>query len=277
MLTFVFDIDGTVLNSKIEMSPNTISSLKKLKDKNFNIIFASGRMYASMRYIIEKYVPFLKGYSPLIAYNGTYIVNHDLKTLFEMGIKKELAVDCINFLKSKNIHVQAYINDKLFVDANNEKIKNYSKHASVGYHVVDNLTDYIISSTHPPLKLLIIESPEKTDKIKRELKEKFNNELNVFSSFDTYIDIIPKNTTKGLGIKRLSEYYDFDLNKCYAFGDSQNDVSMFEIINNSYAMGNAKDEVKKFAKNVTFSNDEDGISHAIEKILNDYYYSVSFG
>ncbi|MGH6740451.1 MAG: HAD hydrolase family protein, partial [Bradyrhizobium sp.] len=50
-------------------------------------------------------------------------------------------------------------------------------------------------------------------------------------------------------------------------GDMHNDVAMFEVSGLSFAMGNASDEVKKHAKRVTASNEQDGFAKAMDMIL----------
>lgn len=268
MLTFVFDMDGTILNSKNQMTKNTIDIFKILKEKNYNIIFASGRMYSSIKYIINNYLTFLTNYSPIISYNGTFVTDHEGNVVLEEGLNKDIAKSCVEFLRQEKVHVQAYINDTLVVENDNEHIKEYSKHASVGYCVVDSLTDCIISSTHPTLKLLAIDSEKKLDIIKEKLNVKFGDTLNIISSFKTYLDIIPINASKGLALKKLSRIYNFNYKNSFIFGDSQNDISMLSLSDNSYVVNNAKDYVKKYAKKIIASNDEEGVYNEIKNIIN---------
>lgn len=52
-----------------------------------------------------------------------------------------------------------------------------------------------------------------------------------------------------------------------AFGDSMNDKSMFEVAGLAIAMGNASDELKQYADEVTLDHNENGIPHALKKLL----------
>jgi hypothetical protein len=83
------------------------------------------------------------------------------------------------------------------------------------------------------------------------------------------LDFIPYGVSKGNSLKIISKMYNLDPNTLYVFGDSENDIDMLELTKNSFAMGNATEDVKKVANYLLQSNDEDGVAYAIEKILAD--------
>jgi len=267
--TFVFDLDGTLLNSDVRISQKTYQALKKLKEENHLIIIASGRMYASTMYIVENFLPFLKGNVIISSYNGGYIVDHLGNILFEKGVSKENAVKCIKFLRGLNVHRHIYINDKLISEIDDKEIRDYSKHSFVDYLLVDDLIAEIENSSHPTLKLLAIGEPNKINIVKKLAEKEFQDEFNLMKSWDTYLDFIPFGVSKGNSLKIISKMYNLDTDTLYVFGDSENDLDMLELTKNSFAMGNATEDVKKVANYLIPSNDEDGVAYAIEKILAD--------
>lgn len=272
---FVFDLDGTLLNSNVEISQRTVKALKKLKDKGHLIILSSGRMYASMQYIIERFLPFLRNYAVISAYNGGYLVDHSGNVVFEKGVEKETACECIEFLQEYRVHRHIYINDVLISEQDDEEIKAYAKHSFVNYTLVDDLVKVIKNSDHPTLKILAICEPKTLDELKGMALKRFKDKFNIMKSFDSYLDFIPKGVSKGEALKIFSKIYNFDLKSCYVFGDSENDIDMLEISNNSFAMGNAKKEVKESARYVLPTNDEDGVAYAIEKIFVSDFNNVN--
>jgi len=273
MNTFVFDLDGTLLNSNIKVSEENIKALKKIIKNKHNLILASGRMYSSMMHIIDNYIPFVENYAHIVSYNGAYVVDNQNQILIEEGVNAEIAKEIIKYFRKKDLHRQIYVKDELIVEEDNQEIKDYAKHASVKYEVVYDLLDYIDKNSNLPLKLLAVGDNNRLLEIQKELSTKFNNYLNVIMSFHSFLDIIPKNTSKGLALEKLSEIYKFDLKNAHIFGDSENDISMLKKTNNSYAMGNASDNVKKVAKFIVPSNDEEGVAYAVEKIFNNNFYS----
>ena len=80
---------------------------------------------------------------------------------------------------------------------------------------------------------------------------------------DTYgeeywLEICPENSTKAKAILKLKERLGFD--KLVVFGDSVNDMSMFGIADEAYAVNNATPELKNQATAVIGSNEEDAVA-----------------
>lgn len=269
MKTFVFDLDGTLLNSNSEISKKNIEAMKMIIQSKNQLILASGRMLVSMKKIIDKYIPFIKGISPIISYNGAYIIDEKDKLIYESIIDKQIAVDLINHLRNIKSHRQIYVKDVLISEEENDFIEFYSKHANVDYKIVKDLNDFIMQKDNDPLKILCIDDELKIREIENEIQNKFSNKLNIVLSFKNFLDIMSKEASKGNAIKKISKIYNINFEQLYVFGDSNNDISMFEITNNSFTLNNANKNVKSAAKHILPSNDEDGVYYAVKKILND--------
>ena len=77
-----------------------------------------------------------------------------------------------------------------------------------------------------------------------------------------------KGVSKGNAVTELCEKVQIDLSEVIAFGDSANDISMLKVVGHAVAMGNANDDVKKVADEITLSNSDNGIPHALKSLLN---------
>ena len=89
---------------------------------------------------------------------------------------------------------------------------------------------------------------------------------------DTYrdefwLEICPQNCTKAKSILKLKEQLGFE--KLVVFGDSLNDISMFKIADESYAVANAMDELKKIATHIIGSNEEDSVVDLLKERFNN--------
>ena len=82
-----------------------------------------------------------------------------------------------------------------------------------------------------------------------------------------YLDITHPQANKGMGVRRLAALMGVPMERIAVIGDGGNDVAMFQQAAVSIAMGNASDEVKKQARFVTASNEEDGFADAVEKYV----------
>ncbi len=86
-----------------------------------------------------------------------------------------------------------------------------------------------------------------------------------FSNMELYSNKV----SKASGIEKVIQILNIKKEDTYAFGDGRNDLEMFEIVEHSYAMGNASEEVKAKAKYVCPSIKDDGVAIVLEKILED--------
>lgn len=83
----------------------------------------------------------------------------------------------------------------------------------------------------------------------------------------TYCDVADKLTSKGYGIQQFCKKLNIDIKDTISIGDDYNDVTMFNVTGYSVAMGNANEEVKACAKEVTLTNNEDGVAVFLEKLV----------
>ena len=130
-----------------------------------------------------------------------------------------------------------------------------------------------------PIVQCVISNPD-IDKIiefKKFLSKKLKmvkivNESKRLKNFDLkpsknyYCDITSKDVSKGRAVLETCKYLNLKKEEIIAIGDGENDISMFELTPNSIAMENAVQNVKKQAKYVTLSNDEDGVANVLEKL-----------
>lgn len=73
-----------------------------------------------------------------------------------------------------------------------------------------------------------------------------------------FLEIMPLETSKANAVLRLKEYLGCD--RVVAFGDHYNDLDMFQIADEAYAVENAVGELKAAATGVIASNDDDGVA-----------------
>ena len=90
-------------------------------------------------------------------------------------------------------------------------------------------------------------------------------EFDFIRSEKSLFEILPKGSGKGTSIIKLCEYLKVDLNKTYAIGDYNNDISMFYVAKTGIAVSNACDDAKNVADYITVSNEE----HAIARVIYD--------
>ncbi len=265
MKVFVFDLDGTVLNSKNEFPKETKELILNISEKGDKVIFATGRMHASaeklLRNVFGKDVDF-----PIISYNGALAYVPVNGFVFEKYLKKETVDRVIDYARKKNIHVQTYAGDKLWTEKDDEEIKLYSKHADVPYYVIEDLK----CLDESVFKVLYVAKSEILDSIIDEVRNIAGKDATVFKSFSIFLDIVPSDANKGIALEFLAKKLGFDLKETVVFGDNENDIFMFNVAGHKIAVGNAVEKLKEVADYVTSSNEENGVLQAFKILYPDY-------
>ena len=259
-MVFVFDLDGTLLNDEEKLSERNKRAVIEASKEN-TVIFASGRMLKSILKLSREH--FGREFVT-IAYNGAMVYIPGEGIIFENKIDPETSKMVIEELRKRNVHRQAYVNDELISEEDNEEVKAYAEHSGVDYTVVNDLVEVV--SKHGSTKILSISDPETLSKIRDELRKVFKN-LKIFKSFPNYLDFVPKDVSKALALKVLSEKLGFDLKETIAFGDNDNDVEMIKEVGFGVAVKNATRAVLEASDYVTLSNNEDGVAEVVFAVL----------
>ena len=104
-----------------------------------------------------------------------------------------------------------------------------------------------------------------SSKIEAVLQEKFP-QLNIVRSSDILIEIMNKDVSKANGIEVLLHHLNMTPAQAIAFGDNYNDLTMLNFVGRGVVMQNAPEEIRKEAKYITKSNNEDGIYEYLQQI-----------
>jgi len=245
---FVFDLDGTILVDSHNIHPSNLKAINTLLEKGKKIVFASGRMLPSVRKLLKRYfdVEF-----PTIAYNGSVVWTPQLGKIMELRIEPEQASRIIETLREMKIHRQAYVDDKLIVEEDNEQARAYSDHAGIELTFTTDLVKLVARCG--ATKLLAIAEPERLDAVIPMLRDAFPNVL-IFKSFSNYLDFVPSQTDKGRALKLLADRLGFDLSEAMAFGDNDNDIHLLKSVSLGVAVRNGTKALKEVADVVVDEN-----------------------
>ena len=254
------DIDGTVDNSDRITTDYTKNVLSKLKGKNIISVICSGR---TVSYAVDKSLD-ASCSNYVIADNGSIVYDYDKKkVIYEDIFSKELLrkvndiciehkVECL----FNNIENAYRCNDY-----NYHKFKRGIDIKSIDM-ITSNVTQIIISSISLEDMIIVRDKILELGNIQVS-NTNMNKELVGTRTY--YCDLNIKGNSKGNAVKKLIDYLNIDIKNTMCFGDSINDLSMFEVCNYKIAMKNASKELKSIATNITeYDNDHDGVARYIE-------------
>ena len=254
------DIDGTILNWDGKFSPKVIDCIHNLDKSGIKVILVTGRMHSSTFPIAHE----LGLRNPIVSYQGGLIKDIKGKTLFQKPLPKNYAKEIINWAHEKGAHINLYLDDKLYVEQDDDAIKRY---------VIGKFVDYTVC----PFWQLKIENVNKilaidyndADNVTswvEELSEKYP-ELYMVKSTPYFCEIGNKEAKKSTGIEFLCEKWGIKKEEVLAIGDQNNDIELLKAGGIAVAMGNATEELKKYADFVTGTVENDGFVTAIEKFV----------
>lgn len=257
------DIDGTVLNSKHELLASTIKAVQKLALKNIPFVLVSARMPKAMKLILNE----MNVKMPMISYGGALVLDEQNQILHDDKINKldtKAIIDEIELLWPDDVVINYYSDDNWFVeDEDNKAVKREENITNVKASQAD--FKELINKDILPNKILCMTKANISSKIEAVLQEKFP-QLNIVRSSDILIEIMNKDVSKANGIEVLLHHLNMTPAQAIAFGDNYNDLTMLNFVGRGVVMQNAPEEIRKEAKYITKSNNEDGIYEYLKQI-----------
>lgn len=261
------DLDGTLLNSKKEISKKCEANIKKFIQSNNYFVMCSGRP----KYRVKKYLSLLdvKGYSQYyIGFNGALVFDvKNNKSIFSKTLSREEANKVVQIAKENDVCVSIYTFDTVYTEKVSDYILENKIYEGVNFVLCDNLLSVKLNGDI--YKVLFVDEPTKIAKVRSLLKEDMYECYNIVSSAPHYVEFMNKQTSKGNALRLLCEYLNIDLREVMAIGDAENDLSMLKLVSFSVAMENSEKEVKDICHYQTLSNDNDGVNLILEKVLRE--------
>lgn len=250
-----FDIDGTLVNQQHEVSESTKQALIQLEKNGHEIAIATGRNLSLAQPVID-----LLGFKNYVVCNGAAGYYHHERVchhpLDEASLLKLLA-------KTDEIGHQLVFESDAVLRRRDEAYAPIVEEAlaSVGSTPPECDQDFHLNEA----VVQCLHFYPEAEKEHYEAEGQFPL-LKFVRWHEGAVDVLPHDGSKAKTIIELTKKLGIQPENVYAFGDGLNDVEMLSQVHNSVAMGNATEEVKKHAKHVTASVDEDGISLALKKL-----------
>lgn len=263
------DLDGTLLNSIAKITKQSLESVKKLVNQDTNITICTGRWpISAIAYndILNKYCSIQNKY--LISMNGSLIFNlKENKIINSFFVEDDILKKLFLIQKKYKIAIWVYnkrgIENKI-IYCNGIPLKlivgyfNYGKLKKIKYNNFSFQND-----TYKVLYLSF--NKKKIQRLYNWLNDNLSNYINIIKVSKYAIEIVSKNSSKGNAILKLAKDEKINLKNCYAFGDSNNDLTMFNVVGNSFSINSKSLSLKNissdcfFGKHAFSESIEDGI------------------
>lgn len=259
------DIDGTLTNSKKEITPQTIEALIQLQKKGKKVVLASGRPTPGLTAFADL-LQFHKYGGYLLAYNGAKIINYKTKeAVVNQTLPLEMIPKLYDFAVEHQLGIISYENNGVICGTNIDKyIELEAKINKIPIQKVDNFPEYV---NFPVNKCLMTGEESYLAQMEKKLQNLYKDSLSIYRSEGFFLEIMPLNVDKANSLNHLLSSLNLTKEQLIACGDGYNDMSMIQYAGLGVAMANAKEEVRKAANYITSSNDEDGVLAVIKKFM----------
>ena len=256
----VFDMDGTLLNLKGQVSQRFFSLFNKLQKKDILFCAASGRQYHS---IIEKLAP-IKEAIYIIAENGG-VAKKGAEVLLLKAIAASKVNEILPVLRNiKETHIVLCTQETAFIESKDATFINLFQEYYHNYRIVDDLA--AVTKKNPILKIATYHFSSSENFIYPAVQH-LESEYLLKISGQNWLDISTPGVHKGNALKEIQLLLNISKEETMVFGDYLNDLEMFKEADFSFAMQNAHKELKKKAKYITRSNLEFGVEEVLEMLL----------
>lgn len=261
----VLDIDGTVTNSKKEVTQATKDAIVRIQNRGVRVAIASGRPTPGTKQVAEA-LELEKFGNYVLSFNGGRVTNcRTGEVVLNKTIPPKMAAVLQEEAKKYGVGILTY--DEQGALAGTDVDEYMELEAGINHIEIKKVGAFAEAVAFPVNKCLMTGEPEHLATVEKELKEKYAGSLNIFRSEPFFLELMPKGIDKATVLNRFISFLGIDQKEVVCCGDGYNDISMIAFAGLGVAMANARPEVLDAADYITASNDEDGIVQVIEKFF----------
>lgn len=263
----VLDIDGTLTNSKKQITEATKQAIWDIMERGHLVALASGRPTPGMRRY-EKELELDKRGGYLLSYNGARVVECTSgEVVHQDFLPLHVVPRLYEFAKERGAGLITYDGD--IVISAFEPDEYIKIEAGINWLPIRHQPDFVEYVDYDINKCLITAPGEQAYGYEKELQERFGDIISIYRSEPFFIEIMPKGVDKAVSLSKVLPSMGLDAAQAVCCGDGYNDISMIKYAGVGVAMGNAQPAVKEAADYIAPTNDEDGLIDVISKFFKE--------
>lgn len=277
------DMDGTLLNSRQMISEGNRTAIKKAQEKGIEVVIATGRSYDEAQTVLAE-----AGLQcPIICVNGAEVRTKEGEIIHTNELSAKQSLDIYEILYHSDTYYEVFTNKGIYTDHYEKGVQTLmnifqtanpdmpedqiyemakNRYSKGHIQIVENYEHVIESNDQLVYKFLVVsKNPSELMRVKEKLEAL--PEISVSSSGSENLEVTHNKAQKGIALTWFTERMGISMQETMAIGDNLNDLSMFERVGRSVAMGNGHPDIKKICSHETAVNDEDGVGKAILGVL----------
>lgn len=255
----VSDIDGTLLEDGTNrLNPELFDVISKLRSGGIQFAAASGRQWVSIEAVFEP----VKEKIFYLSDNGAYVGCHG-RSLFVNAMQRSLALELIRDIRSEGLTPMLCAPDFIYLDRRDTDLYQWMEN---GYRYKIKPVDDLQQAEGIFTKVSAYKEKD-IERFSGQLWEKYRNQTKMAYAGDMWLDFMAPEVNKGQAVRLLQESLQIRPEETMAFGDQMNDMEMLEQAYYSFAIGNARPEVKAAARFQADTNQQDGVLKILKLLL----------
>ncbi|WP_026908792.1 sugar-phosphatase [Paucisalibacillus globulus] len=260
------DIDGTLLNSREEITKEVSNAIQAVKEKGVKVVLCTGRPIGGVHHLVEE-LELNDKEDFVITFNGALVQNTNTEeVILQNLLTYQDLMDLHELSINVNSHMHYFDLDDMFTP--NKKIHLYTIYEAfanqlpIHYRPLDETPEDIMVP-----KVMFIDYEERLNNIIEAIPKAYKEKYMMVTSTPFFLEILNPIVSKGNAVKQLANRLSIKREEVICIGDGENDLSMIEYAGCGVAMGNATSLVKKPADFQTLSKDENGVAYALDKLI----------
>jgi Cof subfamily protein (haloacid dehalogenase superfamily) len=255
------DVDGTLVTQDKILTEEAIDAVHQLRRADILFAITSGRPPRGMEMLIEP----LDLQTPIAAFNGGLLVDHNLAVVEERVLPDDLVVPIADLMTSLGLSVWIYRGADWYVpDVKGPHVAREAWTVKFEPKVMANLDGLTTSVA----KIVgVSDDHDAIAKASTSMHERFGHHVAAAASQPYYLDVTHPDANKGSVVEYLAHRYELANEEIATIGDMPNDTLMFACSGLSIAMGNADPEVQSAAREVTETNENNGFAAAVRRFI----------
>ncbi|GFQ01519.1 putative phosphatase m6_spy0533 [Phtheirospermum japonicum] len=260
--------DGTLLNSKSQISLSTAEALKEVSSRGVKVVIATGKARPAVINIFKMVNlagkdGIISEFSPGVFVQGLLVYGRQGREIFRRNLDPSICKEALLYSLKHKIPIIAFSDDRCLTLFEHPLVDSlHTVYREPKAEVMPSVEQLLAGVEIQ--KLIFLDSSEGVAGTLRPYwEEAIEDRASVVQAVPDMLEIVPPGTSKGNGVRILLDHLGVPPNEVMAIGDGENDVEMLELASLGVALSNGSEKAKAVANVIGISNDEDGVADAI--------------
>src|SRR5215468_1969380 len=257
----IADVDGTLVTNDKVLTQPVVDAVKRLRDAEIAFTITSGRPPLGMKMLVDA----LDLTEPIAAFNGGVLVHPDLSVIAQSFVTADNAAKVLDAITRHGLDCWLYTDREWLV--HNPDAPHVAREQWTVKFAPTVVRDFTPHLEHVAKLVGVSDDHAAVARCEADVQLDCGTRVSAARSQPYYLDVTHPDANKGHVVTVLSEALSIPPELIATIGDMPNDVLMFKKSGLSIAMGNASPDVRRQAKFVTTSNEDEGFANAMEDFV----------